>query len=105
MEQFPDSFTPAYKGEFTNLYYNIVMEILRKEIYSHVISNDENSYFPLDNFFKKYNITDDISDMTSHIVQEITNMGWKCKTSFGGTGLFVYSTENPPPSCYDDTFN
>ena len=45
-----------------------------------------------------------MENMTSKIIEELQELGWKCKTSFGGTGLFIYSTENPPPNCYDDTF-
>jgi len=35
--------------------------------------------------------------------EELEELGWKCKKSFGQTALFIYSTENPPPSCWDDS--
>ena len=36
------------------------------------------------------------------VKSELVKLGWKCKTSFGGTGLFIYSTEEPPPSCWEE---
>jgi len=38
--------------------------------------------------------------MESIVADLVDNLGWKCKLSFSDTGLFVYSTENPPPSCW-----
>ena len=42
--------------------------------------------------------------MSEIIIKELEELGWKCKLSYGQTALFIYSTENPPPSCWDDSF-
>jgi hypothetical protein len=91
---------------FPELYYNRVSCYFRKCIYEHVISQDENSYFDLDKFGRKYFKDKDIEELTSKLSQsiilELEKLGWKCKLSFGGTALFIFSTDNPPPSCWDD---
>ena len=103
MDQFPIYLKPSLKHRFDIEYTQLLTCKLREEIYEHIISNDENSYFPLDNFVRKYDIDGDFFKYSlESIMHELISLGWKCKTSFGGTGLFIYSTENPPPSCYDD---
>ena len=41
--------------------------------------------------------------LVKEVIPELEKNGWKCKTSFGGTGLFIYSSENPPPNCFEDS--
>ena len=72
-----------------------------------MIREDENTYFDLEKFgciyFKnKKNKEELLHKLLNDIIPEITKLGWKCKKSFGGTALFIYSSENPPPSCWDD---
>jgi hypothetical protein len=31
---------------------------------------------------------------------ELTQLGWKCKLSYGDTALFIYTSENPPAGCW-----
>jgi hypothetical protein len=45
-----------------------------------------------------------IEKLSKTIITELVNIGWNCKLSFGNTGLFIYSTDKPPPSCWDDGF-
>ena len=42
--------------------------------------------------------------MINTTVKELKELGWNCKLSFGGTGLFIYSTENQPRGCWDSDF-
>lgn len=102
MDQLPIHLKPSLKHNFHKMYTKLLTCKLRQEIYEHIISNDENSYFPLDNFVRKYDILQNFYHSLETITNELTSLGWKCKTSFGCTALFIYSTENPPPSCYDD---
>ena len=34
--------------------------------------------------------------MISELIPELLNLGWNCKLGYGDTGLFIYSTINPP---------
>lgn len=107
MKEFPDILNVKHKEQFNVIYINRVLCYLRKEIYEHVIREDENTYFDLEKFGRVYfenkkNREDLINKLVDDIIPEITNLGWKCKISFGGTALFIYSSENPPPSCWDD---
>jgi hypothetical protein len=80
---------------------------LRADIMMHILKDvrvDENRYFDLDIWSRK-NLNNDaalMATLTSQIMKELEKLGWKCKTSFGSTGLFIYSTEKQPASCYDD---
>ena len=102
MDQFPIHLNPKLKYRFNTEYTRLLTCKLREEIYEHIISNDVNSYFPLDNFVRKYNVTEKLTELAELIMFELTSLGWKCKTSFGGTGLFIYSTDSPPSNCYED---
>jgi hypothetical protein len=89
--------------KFEHIYLEKVLSSFREQIYNHMISRkDENEYFAIDvfehQFLKQYPNT--IQKMTKTIIQELESIGWKCKLSFGDTGLFIYSTEKPPRSCW-----
>jgi len=70
-----------------------------------MIIEKENTYFELDDFARNNQLDDEeINNMTATIIEELADLGWNCKTAFRGTGLFIYSTNEPPPSCYPDSF-
>ncbi|GAF77758.1 unnamed protein product [marine sediment metagenome] len=102
MKSFPNKLLPTNKINFYSYRYNRVLCYFRKEIYEHMLKGDENNYFELDRFSKQYldNDTNTLKKMTTRIIQELETLGWKCKTSFGDTGLFIYSSEDPPKSCW-----
>ena len=107
MEKLPSILHIKNKDIFSTLFYNRVFCYLRKSVYEHIISKDENSFFDLEQFGKLYfndnpNRVDLITKLSTEIQLELKELGWNCKLSFGGTALFIYSTDNPPPSCWDD---
>jgi hypothetical protein len=103
MNEFPSILCPDSKTNFPKYRYELNLSNMRKEIFDLVICGDENSYFDIDTFMRKYNIKkNDIASMISKVTSELNNLGWKLKTSFGGTGLFIYSTDTLPPSCYEE---
>ena len=105
MKEFPSILNVANKDEFPDIQYNRVLCYLRKNIYEHVIREDENSYFDLEKFQKIQKITVENRDkMATTVIEELVVLGWKCKLSYGSTALFIYSSENPPASCWDDGF-
>jgi len=106
MNNFPDYLKPNNRDQFTYIKNNMYLELLRKDIYIHILNEDENSYFDIDTWNRKH-LKNDLSTsnfLFSNIIEELVSLGWKCKLSFNNTGLFIYSTEKPPPSCYDDEF-
>ena len=108
MKEFKNSLHVKNKKNFEQEYFNAVMSYLRKDIHEHIIKSDENEYFELDKFVKKYykiNIENIIKVVSDLIIPELTHLGWNCKKSYGGTALFIYSTEKPPPSCWDSDLN
>ena len=105
MKEFPSRLTPKNKDQFSNYCYNRNIAYLRKEIYELVIMGDENSYFELDKFERRHKLKKgEIEKMSDTVSEELVELGWNVKKSFGNTGLFIYSSEDPPPSCYDDEF-
>ena len=103
MKEFPDSITPENKEKFSYYRQKRITAYLRKEIMELILMGDENSYFDLDSFSRKYVVNKkDFDSMVECVSKELVDLGWNVKLSFGGTGLFVYSTETPPPSCYED---
>lgn len=107
MKEFPTILNVKNKDRFSEIYYNRVMCYARKAIYEHVIHHEENSYFDLEQFGKSYfngnkNRVSLVGKLFTLLIVELEQLGWKCKLSFGGTALFIYSTPEQPPSCWDD---
>jgi hypothetical protein len=106
MKGFPLILNVNNKDNFEKQYYDTVLCYLRKALYEHIISNDENNYFDLEKFYFLYfkdkkNIQEILKNLSKVVIVELENIGWKCKVSFGGTALFIYSSKIPS-SCWDD---
>lgn len=105
MKEFPDCLNVKNKENFHQLHYNRTLCYLRIDLYEHIIKEDENSYFELEKFNKKYLKNMDVMQkMVKVVIEELQKLGWKCKLSFGNTGLFIFSSEKPPRSCWDGDF-
>jgi hypothetical protein len=105
---FPDYIHSSNSINFDSIFKNILKINLRSKITEFILfRNSENDYFDIDNFISNYNtykstntILKYVSEFIDEIINELGNLGWKCKLSFGDTGLFIYSSENPPTSCW-----
>ena len=104
MNCFPEVLKSENKEIFKEIYCDFVSCRFRELVYCHILLEDENNYFDLDVIKKTYKLTDEQHiNITDNLIKELEQLGWKCKKSFGQTALFIYSTENPPPSCWDDS--
>jgi hypothetical protein len=100
MKIFPKQLNVNNKEAFNILFYQRMKCYLRRDIYEHIISHEETDYFSLDNFNNRVNNIELVKKMTSEIILELEDIGWKCKTSYGGTALFIYSGDKPV-NCLD----
>ena len=115
MKILPHKLAVGNRCNFRKYHIERTLLYLRKEIYEHLLerkyqpemsSEDiemiENNYLDLTQLSNKYNITiQEIQPMVGVVGEELVELGWKYKKSFADTGLFIYSTEDPPPSCFD----
>jgi hypothetical protein len=102
MEKFPENISVSNVDLFSDLNFSRLLALLRKNIYEHLLWNDDNNFFDLDKFCKE-NLkrdTDMLEKMIDIIIGELNKFGWNCKLSYGGTALFIYRTTEPPPSCW-----
>jgi len=105
MKEFPIFLKPENKDDFLRHKYESHVSYMRKEIFELILGCNENNYFEIDTFGKRHGISKSFLDkMCKNITEELRNLGWNVTTSFGGTGLFIYSTPEPPKSCYKDEF-
>lgn len=101
MDTFPDHLNPINKETFSKIRETNILKTLRKRVYDLILKGDENDFFDLV-IFDKQNVND-ISltkKLGQIIIEELHSLGWKTKLSYGDTGLFIYSTENPPISAW-----
>ena len=103
MKKFPSNLNLKNKENFKKIYNRRLKCYLRRSIYEHIIKNEENNYFSIDEFKNEKKVEDSeiIKEIISELIVELNRLGWKCKLAFGGTGLFIYSGENPPSNCWE----
>ena len=90
-----------YSSNFENLNYERLLNIIRTDLYELIVRrNDENEYFALDDFASRNSCSLLLPRITAQIITELQEKGWNTKLSFGDTGLFIYSTEDKPRSCW-----
>ena len=101
MLNFPNEISPVNNVNFKNLNKDRLLSSLRKDIYNLIISRkDENEYYELDIFEMTYSCKEYMNELIRQIIIDLNELGWKTQVSFGDTGLFIYSTDEPPRSCW-----
>jgi hypothetical protein len=103
MKEFPDCLHVENTGSFALYRYELTLCSLRGKIYEHILRDDENNYFDMEKFARIAEISsDETNSLLKTIMMELGNRGFKCRLCFGSTGLFIYSTPEPPASYYPD---
>ena len=103
MKEFSKKLIPENKLKFSNFLFERRLAYLRRDITENILLNNEEIFFDLEQFRNCHSMsTDDISKMSSIIIKEIEHIGWKTKLTYGNTAMFIYSTEQPPPNCYEE---
>ena len=103
MKEFPRTLGINFKDTFETQNYERLLEVTRRHLHDYILGRrDEEDYFVLDDFCKQHmnNNIYILHDIVEVLTKELENLGWKCKLSFGNTALFIYSTEDPPSSCW-----
>ncbi len=92
MDKFPDLFIESF-CETLDEYH---LKKMRKKVYYHILKNNQNDFFDLELFDRKYvknmKKTEELSQL---IISELELLGWKTFVGYGGTGLFFYDKEKP----------
>jgi len=102
MNSFPIDIHVNNIKNFPDIQYNIAINSFRQEIYNTIIKRkDETEFIDLDFFQRKFcNKNISLKNIVEQLRNELHELGWKTKLSYGDTGLFIYSTENPPHNCW-----
>lgn len=89
------------KQNFATIRRNEMKVKMRKHIRHMMLEGNESDFFDLDHFNRNYVKDTALSSMILHeICEELHALGWKTFLGFGGTGLYVYSSEELPPGAY-----
>ena len=105
MKHFPEKIKPENIEKFKEFLKARYTCYLRRDIYELLLTRkDETEYFGLDSWSPVPSKHKFLDEIVATVTSELEGLGWKCKTSFGGTGLFIYSSEDPPVNCYEEGF-
>ena len=103
MNSFPSHIHANNQASFQDINYERLLDLFRQEVYELLLKRkDDNEYIDLDSFAARHfnrKLTT-VMKITEQVCSELKNLGWNTKLSFGDTGLFIYSTDNPPRSCW-----
>ena len=101
MEQLPEQLNVKNIELFSSILDLEHKRMMRKEIYMMILKRNESDFFDIDNFNRRYiKNMEKSTEMAKSICEELETLGWKTFFGFGGTGLYVYSTEDLPPGAY-----
>jgi len=102
MESFANDLNVINKDNLRNIWKHKTLSRLRKHIYDFMISRTrENDFFDIDTFNRKYVKDIDItSNLVNTVVEELNSLGWNTYIGFGGTGLYIYSSNDSPSGMY-----
>lgn len=101
MDTFSLTFHVSNKDNFSDMFFNKYLSKLRKIISEHMLRGDENDFVDLDIFNRTYvKNMEKTKQMASIISSELKQLGWNTFLGFGETGLYIYSTEEPPANAY-----
>ena len=96
MQEFPKSLSSENIMNFSEMLKVYYMQQLRQEICIHMLRNNQNDFFDIELFDRKYvtdiKVTDEFIKI---IINELHQLGWKTFLGYGGTGLFIYDKETP----------
>jgi len=96
MQEFPKSLSSENTLQFSDLLKDYYLQQMRQDIYIHILRNNQNDFFDIELFDRKYvkdiKVTDKLIEI---IITELEQLGWKTFLGYGGTGLFIYDKEKP----------
>lgn len=89
------------KSEFSHIHRAYYLKKLRNQVMRWMLVGNENDFFDLDQFNRSYlNNRDLMNELVGDVTVELHGLGWKTFLGFGGTGLYVYSSEERPVNAY-----
>jgi hypothetical protein len=101
MDNFGLELHVSNKLKLSDIKYRNLLAKLRKHIYNFMLDREESNFFDIDNFNRDYvkdiNMT---NEMVNKIVEELNKLGWSTYVGFGGTGLYIYSSDDLPQGAY-----
>jgi len=103
LDKFPDFMKAG--NDISQEFDQYNLSKLRNAIVTLILERkDENDYFEIDKWRKTY-LKNKIKKMDGYlkkIIEELTDLGWTCKYTFGSTALFIYKNVDDPPSMYHE---
>jgi hypothetical protein len=101
MDKFFSDLYVSNKDNFSEIKYNDLMNKLKKHIRNFMLEGNESNFFDIDIFNRKYvKNVNMMNEMVNKVVQDLNSLGWNTYIGFGGTGLYVYSSEELPRGAY-----
>tara|TARA_Y100001970_G_C14210847_1_gene846815 strand:+ start:1565 stop:1897 length:333 start_codon:yes stop_codon:yes gene_type:complete len=98
MNRFPENLRPENVDEtfIKNALHVHYMELLRNDIYIHILTSDiHNDFFSILDFFNKHEISDTYKEtITSDIISELTENGWFIKKLFNDTAILIAKSQD-----------
>lgn len=98
MIELSDKINIKNKDKFEEYNYQRLLCCFRKDIYEHMLWNKEDDFFDLEIFCKEKlkGDTEMLEKMRDTMIAELNGKGWTTTLGFAKSGLFIYSSKEPP---------
>jgi len=103
MDSLPNNIHANNQESFQKINYERLVSLFRQEVYESLLKRkDDNEYIDLDGFTARHfnRKLNTVMKIVEQVCCELKILGWNTKLSFGDTGLFIYSSDKQPKSCW-----
>lgn len=104
MNFFPEKLHVSNKDNLNELYKEYIQTKLRKSLFEFITKGNESDFFDIDMFISRNEIDKNlvsVEDVFKPVLDELKQLGWNHSYSRGNSILFIHSSAEPPPNCFD----
>ena len=96
-----EMFNVKNKNEFSTMLFTLNLDKLKTSVFEFLLRRkSEEEFYDLESFTNHNGCGGGMKTMIEVVSHDLKELGWNLQIAFGGTGLYIYSTPEPPSTCW-----